>query len=251
MRFLKKQTNLWSRVVTTPLIDLFYPKSDHVINQCKAMEEDILQVYPALQGKTSVIYNPVAQHIEDYAKKNDLDNIIKQDYFLCVGRLEKQKAFHFAIEAFAKVVNLYPYMRLKLVGQGVLNDSLKKLAMDLNVFDNIDFVGFKTDVIPYYTKAKATILTSLFEGFPNVLVESITLGTPVIAFDCPSGPREIIQNGVNGYLVKYLDVQSLSKYMIKTIKNNDFIISKVKDSLEFNKTENIITAFAEKLNNDY
>lgn len=64
------------------------------------------------------------------------------------------------------------------------------------------FLGFKKNPIPYYLRAKATILTSLYEGFPNVLIDSIALGTPVISFNCPNGPKEIIIDGVNGFLIE-------------------------------------------------
>ena len=74
-------------------------------------------------------------------------------------------------------------------------------------------------MLPYYLHAKATVLTSLYEGFPNALVESITLGTPVVAFDCPSGPSEIIQDGVNGYLVKHKDIESFTEKLIKLMSH--------------------------------
>ncbi|GHY57124.1 putative glycosyl transferase family 1 [Vibrio cholerae] len=208
---------IWQRYIVTPLINHFYGKCDHIINQCQAMRDDLISVFPHLADKTSVIYNPVAKHVEDYAKAHDLTLVEKQDYLLCVGRLEKQKAFHYAIESFAGIVNDFPTLRLKIVGQGSLEQSLKQCAIDFGVADRVDFEGFQADMIPYYLHAKATLLTSLYEGFPNVLIESITLGTPVVAFDCPSGPREIIQDGVNGYLVEYLSVQDLQDEMKKLL----------------------------------
>ncbi|WP_127470650.1 glycosyltransferase [Thiomicrorhabdus aquaedulcis] len=210
----------WRKYVVKPLIDGFYCKVDHVINQCQAMREDLISLYPQLAEKSSVIYNPVAKHIEDYAKTHDLSQVEKQDYLLCVGRLEKQKAFHYAIEGFAGVANEFPNLRLKIVGQGSLEQVLKQCAVDLGVADRVDFEGFQKDMIPYYLHAEATVLTSLYEGFPNVLVESITLGTPVVAFDCQSGPSEIIHDGVNGYLVKYLDIEDFKNKLAKLINSN-------------------------------
>ena len=72
-------------------------------------------------------------------------------------------------------------------------------------------------MIPYYLHAKAAVLTSLYEGFPNVLVESITLGTPVVAFDSPGGTSEIVKDGVNGYLVEYQDVEDLKAKLIQVV----------------------------------
>ncbi|MGI2153085.1 glycosyltransferase [Shewanella oncorhynchi] len=202
-------SGIWQRYIVKPLINHFYCKSDHIVNQCQAMRDDLISLFPHLADKTSVIYNPVAKHVTDYAKNHDLSIVVKQDYLLCIGRLEKQKAFHYAIEAFAGIANDFPSLRLKIVGQGSLEQSLKQCAIDFDVADRVDFEGFQADTIPYYLHAKATLLTSLYEGFPNVMIESITLGTSVIAFDCPSGPGEIIQEGINGYLVDYQSVDAL------------------------------------------
>lgn len=223
----KQHTGLWRKLVVKPLIDRFYGKCDHIINQCQAMRDDLVSVFPHLADKTSVIYNPVAKYVEDYAKAHDLTQVVKQDYLLCVSRLEKQKAFHYAIEGFAGIANDFPNLRLKIVGQGSLEQSLKQCAQDFGVADRVDFEGFQADMIPYYLHAKATLLTSLYEGFPNVLIESITLGTPVVAFDCPSGPSEIIQDGVNGFLVGYQVVEDFKSKLEKLINSsfNPLVVS--------------------------
>ncbi|HZH88321.1 MAG TPA: glycosyltransferase, partial [Chitinophagaceae bacterium] len=96
-------TGFWQKYIVYNSINALYRKVDHVINQCHAMENDLLKLYPSLKGKTSVIYNPVNKVIEDTLKRLDLNSIVKEDYILCVGRLEFQKAFHFAIEAFAAI----------------------------------------------------------------------------------------------------------------------------------------------------
>ncbi|MDC3188094.1 glycosyltransferase, partial [Candidatus Pelagibacter sp.] len=215
-----KEKNLWIRVVVRFLIDKFYSKADHIVNQSHAMREDLISVHPQLKHNSSVIYNPVAKHIEDYANSNDLNNIKKKDYLLCVGRLEKQKAFHYAIKGFAGIANKFPNLRLKIVGKGSLEKELRQNAIDFGVEDRVDFEGFQKHMIPYYLYAKATLLTSLYEGYPNVLVESITLKTPVVAFDCPSGPSEIIKDKINGYLVKYQDVDELMKKLVLVLSKS-------------------------------
>ena len=228
---ISKEKNLWIRVVVRFLIDKFYSKADHIVNQSHAMREDLISVHPQLKDNSSVIYNPVAKHIEDYANSNDLNNIKKKDYLLCVGRLEKQKAFHYAIEGFAGIASKFPNLRLKIVGKGRLEKELRQNAIDFGVGDRVDFEGFQKHMIPYYLYAKATLLTSIYEGYPNVLVESITLKTPVVAFDCPSGPSEIIKDKINGYLVKYQDVEDLKEKLIS-------VLSKSALSEDINKTVN-------------
>lgn len=83
---------LWLRYIVRPLINHFYAKCDHIINQCQAMHDDLVSVFPHLADKTSVIYNPVAKHVEDYAKTHDLTQVEKQDNLLCVGRLQSYKS---------------------------------------------------------------------------------------------------------------------------------------------------------------
>ncbi len=80
-----KKSNFWRKNIIVPLIDSFYFKADHVVNQCKAMEQDLLKVYPKLKGKTSVIYNPVAKYIEDYANNNDVSQVEKEDLVVVIA----------------------------------------------------------------------------------------------------------------------------------------------------------------------
>ena len=107
--------NLWIRVVVRFLIDKFYSKADHIVNQSHAMRDDLIAVHPQLKNNSSVIHNPVAKYIEDFTRTNNYKNLKKKNYLLCVGRLEKQKAFHYAIEAFAAVAKKFPNLRLKIV----------------------------------------------------------------------------------------------------------------------------------------
>lgn len=241
----KQRRGVWQKQIANRLIQRFFCKVDHVINQCEAMQNDLITIFPSLVNKTSVIYNPVAKHVEDYALLNDRDIVDnQQEYLLCVGRLEKQKAFHYAIEGFAKLKDSQPNLRLKFVGQGSLEQDLKALCGRLGVRDRVDFEGFQSDMLPYYTQAKATLLTSLYEGFPNVLVESITLGIPVVAFDCPSGPSEIVVQGVNGYLVEQFNANELSQ-SINDCLNNTFDKTAIQNTASKNKVAEVIKKYSQ------
>ncbi len=244
-----KQESFWTRYIVSPLIKYFYCKTDHVVNQSHSMRDDLISLFPKLYHNSSVIYNPISIHIENYLNKYDLIKIKKKNYLLCVGRLEKVKGFNFAIEAFSGIVNKYPNLRLKIVGQGSLESKLKQKAIDCSVEKKVDFEGFQKNIIPFYLYAKATILTSLYEGYPNVLIESIAMNTPVAAFDCPGGTNEIIQDGLNGYLVNNQDVSDL-KNKLSTLLLNNYDYYDLKNSVKKNKIEQVFKHY-EKLINSF
>lgn len=191
---------------------------DCLINQSFEMQKDLLQHHPVLKERSVVIHNPVASHIEAYVKTNPKGSE-RGTYILCVGRLATVKAFHHAIAAFTLIANQHPKLRLKFVGQGELQVALEKQARVQGVASRVDFEGFQTDVIPYYRNAALTLLTSNYEGFPNVLIESLVLGTPVVSFDCPSGPREILDYGKYGKLVPPGDVAGLAQAMLSVLED--------------------------------
>jgi len=211
------------------------------------MRDDLINLYPHLVNTTNVIFNPIPAHLIDYANKNDLSQIKKENYLLCIGRLEKLKGFHHAIKAFAGISNKYPYLRLKIVGKGSQEKNLKQIAKDYSVLDRVDFEGFKKDIIPYYLHARVTILPSLYEGYPNVLIESISMNTPVIAFDCPSGPNEIIIDGRNGYLVKNQDVEDLRKKMLN-FPYDKFVYRDLVNSIKQNHIQKVFKHYEDTIN---
>lgn len=194
------------------LVQRLYGTVDHIVNQCVAMQADLVSVIKSAAGKSSVIYNPVNPVIEQRAAETS-PKANCPPYILCVGRLEAQKDFALAISAFAHFAKDNPTYQLKIIGTGSLESALRALACSLNIQDKVIFEGFSADPVPFYTAATFTLLSSSYEGFPNVLVESITLGIPVVAVNCPSGPDEIIMPQVNGILVQERSAESLAAAM--------------------------------------
>lgn len=216
----KAKKDFWHGFIVNKAIKYFYPKSDFFIAQSEAMKEDLISYLNIDKNKIKVIYNPISQKFCNLSSSLNRFESQNKNYILCVGRLDMQKAFHYAINAFSVISNVFPDFSLYIVGKGVLENELKKQANDLGISDRVIFKGFHPDIIPFYLNAKVTVLTSLFEGFPNVLLESIALGIPAVAFNCPSGPSEIIINGVNGYLCKYLDEKHLTKSLAESLSKN-------------------------------
>lgn len=217
----KSSNGLWGKYLALRVLKIVLPHSHKIIAQSSGMQKDLIQRFDIKDSQTIIIHNPAFN-----IKTNN--TVVKENYkneFLFVGRLSRQKGLTNLIKAFALAYKQTPNIHLTLVGEGTQRKNLKKLVNNLGLNSSITFEGFRKDTVPYYIRAKATVLTSVFEGFPNVLVESIALGTPVIAFDCPSGPADIIIQHRNGILIPNLDITAFSK-AISDLANNNIQFSK-------------------------
>jgi glycosyltransferase involved in cell wall biosynthesis len=192
--------SFWQAKVSKPIVEIMLRKLDGIVSQCAAMKEDLTIFWHISSDKIRVIYNPVALEVEKnisvYNRKE------KENEILFVGRFSPEKGISILINSFNELLPRFPLLKLRLLGEGELETSLREQCNRLNISDKVIFQGFVSDPIPFYQKALVTALPSFSEGFPNVLIESISLGTPVVAFDCETGPAEIIKDGVNGYLVE-------------------------------------------------
>lgn len=195
-RDLYTSKNSIKKWVTILLTKIIYRRIDCFIAQCNDMKNDMVNYLSVPESKITVIYNPVSTSV--YKK----ENVEKDIDILFVGRISKQKGLPYLVSVIDSIINK-EQAKVCIVGKGVLEEQLDK---ELSVIENkynikILRVRSTNDVNSYYNRAKVTILTSLYEGYPNVLAESLTAGTPVVSFDCQSGPEEIIRDGINGYLV--------------------------------------------------
>lgn len=205
----RQATSKWARFIVHPLTEWFYRHAHFFIAQSEGMKQDLVLNYGIAPDRIQVIYNPLKASIVSASQSRDYLAYPKKPYLLCVGRLMPVKAFDHAIKAFARVMEQHPDLRLRIVGEGPERDNLYQTAMAHQCQDRVDFMPFTQDLVPLYSAALATMLTSQYEGFPNVLSESVALGTPVIAYDCQSGPSEIIMPD-NGLLVRYQDQEALA-----------------------------------------
>lgn len=211
-----KKTGLWHGWFIKKLIKYFYPKSDLFIAQAQAMKVDMIEYLAITDDKVVVINNPIPAHIASLSENEILSVTRSRDYILCIGRLEAQKRFDLAIRTFAKVRMSFPGLRLKILGTGSQDLYLRSVAQQEGIANLVDFEGYCSNTVPYFFNAALTLMTSEFEGFPNVLVESIALGTPVVSVDCPSGPSEIVTDD-NGCLVTMMSDGSLENAIVNTL----------------------------------
>jgi glycosyltransferase involved in cell wall biosynthesis len=132
------------------------------------------------------------------------------------GRLTRQKDFTTLIRAFAEIRARRP-CRLILLGEGDYRVRLEALASELNIRDAVSLPGFVPNPYAWIARARLFVLSSLWEGSPNVLTEALALGVPVVSTDCPSGPREILKGGEYGTLVPMGDAAALARAMATTL----------------------------------
>lgn len=134
----------------------------------------------------------------------------RKNEILAVGRLDRQKGFDLLIRAFARSGCRKCGYRLVLLGEGPERSSLQRLSRELNVEDALEMPGVVQDPERWMARAALFVLPSRYEGFPNVLLEAMGMGCPVIASACPSGPAEIVTHGEDGLLVPAEDVGALA-----------------------------------------
>ncbi|CAN5740196.1 glycosyltransferase family 4 protein [soil metagenome] len=160
--------------------------------------------FRALNTNTQVIYNASSLWADSPASATGAT-------VLAVGRCVAQKGFDLLLAAWHTVAARVPSARLRIVGDGPLQASLEQRAAQLGITDRIEWIAPTEHIERHYREAAVFVLPSRYEGMPLVLLEAQALGVPAVAFDCPTGPREIIESGVTGLVVPALDVPALAE----------------------------------------
>lgn len=176
------------------LIHRFYPRADAIVAVSRGVAEDLAKRARLPLERIQVIYNPVVtSELLDKAKE-PLDHPWfepgQPPIILSAGRLTAAKDYPTLIRAFAGVRRQRP-ARLMILGEGEERPKLESLVRELGLEDCVSLPGFVDNPYAYMARAAVFVLSSAWEGLPTVLIEAIAVGTPVVATDCPSGPREI------------------------------------------------------------
>jgi len=162
-------------------------------------------------------------------KREKLSSLLNdKKYIINIGRLTRQKNQKFLIEGFYEILKLDPNLYLIVLGEGELENELKKISSKLNIENRILFLGYRENVFNYLNNAKCFILTSDWEDPGFVLIEAAFSRVPIISANCPNGPNEILENGNGGYLFKSNDQADFIRNFKKFINENDNLLKKKK-----------------------
>lgn len=179
--------------------------------------EKIKSFYPKyLQKKIYVLENPVDTEKLDAQAPADIE---KENTIISIGRLEPQKDFKTLISAFAKVAVKYPHWKVKIFGKGDMREELQAFIDEKGLTERVLLCGRTETPFKELKKSKIFVLSSHYEGFPNVLCEGMYAGLGCISSDCVSGPSELINEGVNGYLFDVGDVDMLTNKLDKLMND--------------------------------
>ncbi len=204
-------------------IKMFYSKCNRLIVNSKEMKQQFIEIFNMPSKKVEVIYNPVDREKifklsrepleEEYVSFNKIPVIIG------IGRLTPQKGFEYLIKATHILIQKGLNLRLVILGKGHLKQELKCLASKLKLNDRVLFLGFQRNPYKYLASSTVFVLSSLYEGFPNALLEAMALGVPSVATRCPTGPEELITDGVDGILVPPRDEKALASAIERLLKD--------------------------------
>lgn len=180
--------------------------------------QDNYSRYTNLIGKVAVQYNPCSFEHE-CSNTNQREKIL-----LAVGRVCGQKNFEGLIEIWSRIAEKLPQWKLRIVG-GNSNEVvyLNSVCQRYNVGSSVELPGWTSDIPSEMEKASVLCSTSIYEGFPLVLIEAMHYGLPIVAWDLPYGPSEIIEDGINGYLTPFGKKDALADKLLELLSNPDKI----------------------------
>lgn len=215
-----EQNNIYSKLYKR-LALLIYRFPDKIVTVSDELKVEMSKI----SDKNKITHIPNLYHLDDIIEKANIDlpltysNLNSSRFLLCVGSLTTTKGQEILINAF-KIINCkYPDLRLVLIGRGPKKPDLIELAEKLNVLSHIDFINFDPNPYRYMKRANLFVLPSLTEGFPNVLVEAMACGCPTVAFDCKTGPKEIIGQSEFGEIINEFSSEKLAEKIVMLLND--------------------------------
>ncbi|MGD2056197.1 MAG: glycosyltransferase [Gammaproteobacteria bacterium] len=209
----------WMRSVPR-LMKRFFPRADLIVAPSQGVIEDVAAITGIAPEKYRLVYNPVYRPEITRLSREPLSHpwMVNGDIpvIVAAGKLKPQKDFTTLLRAFARV-HAQRRLRLIILGRGPQQQALLELARQLGVQDDFELPGHVQNPYAFFRRAAVFVLSSAWEGLPNVLIEALACGCPVVSTDCPSGPREILEAGRVGKLVAVGDAVALADAISATL----------------------------------
>jgi glycosyltransferase involved in cell wall biosynthesis len=206
---------LWPRLLHT-----FYPWADEVVAVSRGAADDLARSAALPRESIRVIYNPVITPAMEALACEPVEDpwfaAGQPPVILGVGRLNRQKDFATLVRAFA-LVRQRREARLVILGEGDERAALERLVAELGVGRDVALPGFRANAVAHMAQSAVFALSSAWEGLPTVLIEALAVGAAVVSTDCPSGPREILQDGRLGALVPVGDPAALAAALLDAL----------------------------------
>lgn len=202
-----------------------YKKYDKILSICDTMRDEFVEILGIDKTKVELVYNPI--NLEIIRKKAEnvnpkYGNYLKEDYFLQVSRLTQQKQPEHLVDIYYKLKQRGIKEKLYFIGNGEKVKLIKQKIKEYNLEDDIILLEQIENPYPFFKNAKLFLHTAKYEGLPTVLLESLAFGTPVVAYDCPTGPKDILgKNSEYGELIPLNDKDTFVKRVYELIDNNE------------------------------
>lgn len=234
-----------------------YNRSTRVLANSNGAARSAERFYGLREGCVSTLYNGLdfdrvqsdaAFQIDD-AWWNETPEAGKCFRIVTAGRLNEQKGFHLLVDAVVGLQAQFPEVefRLAILGEGPSQQKLQQKISALDLASSVRLMGFRSGAPAWYKTADLFVLPSFLEGMPNVLLEAMACGTAVLSTDCPSGPREILQDGAFGELCEVGSVESLVTGISKFVADDHFAERYAKSGQDHVKQQFSIQNAAAKL----
>jgi glycosyltransferase involved in cell wall biosynthesis len=207
--------------ITNQLVPITYSRARGIIAVSDGVARELRSMSRSLESRVTVIPTPVIS--SDMLAQADLP--IDHPWFtkpeapviVCAARIERYKGYDTLICAFQQLRRTTD-VKLLILGNGSYQAEIQRRVAELECSNDISFLGFVTNPFPYMKRAHTLVLASEYEGLPNVLIQALAFGTPVVSTDCKSGPAEILCHGKYGQLVPVGDVPALAQALGETIR---------------------------------
>lgn len=207
-----------SFLYNSELIKLMYNRADKVVVMTDYAMQEMSYIYGIDKRRLVKIPNPITA-----LKKQDQEQewIYGDEVIICVGRLENVKQHNIAIRAFSTIANDNPEAKLLILGIGPTEGKLKALVKKMNLSNQVFFLGFKKDIGYYLRHSRVFLMTSKTEGFPNSMLEAMSLGLPIVSIQSPGAPVEILKAEHSDVSITYGKYGIMTPYI-----NHNFLSQK-------------------------